>query len=111
MRALAISATLERLTYRSKFKIVNDILHTILESQALQRRKITTIAHSAGLAYWITVKYLRVLINRDLLRFTKGPEPYLRYEITEKGIRYLQLFVELETDLKPESDSSLSTCC
>ena len=90
------------ITYRSKFEIVNDILRTVLESPAIKRRHKTTIGHATGLAHWLTVKYLKVLVDQDLLCISQGNGPYGYYEITPKGLRYLQMFAEIEDDLKPD---------
>jgi predicted transcriptional regulator len=89
------------INYRSKFEIVNDILRTVLESPAIKRRHKTTIGHATGLAHWLTVKYLKVSVDQDLLHISHGNGAYEYYEITPKGIRYLQLFGELENDLRP----------
>ncbi|MGH9987377.1 MAG: winged helix-turn-helix domain-containing protein [Nitrososphaeraceae archaeon] len=88
-------------SYRSKFEIVNDILRAVLESPAIKRRHRTTIGHATGLAHWLTVKYLKILVDQDLLRISHGNGAYGYYEITPKGIRYLQLFTEIEDDLRP----------
>jgi predicted transcriptional regulator len=87
-------------TYRSKFEIVNNTLRTVLENPSIKRRHKTTIGHATGLAHWLTVKYLKVLIEQDLLRISNDAGPYRHYEITPKGIRYLQLFAEIEDDLR-----------
>jgi predicted transcriptional regulator len=76
--------------YRSKFKIINDILRTILENLAIKRRHKTT-----------AVKYLKVLIEQDLLRISHDAGPYRHYEITPKGVRFLKVFAEIEDDLRP----------
>jgi len=90
--------------YRSKFEIANDILRTVLESPAIKRRHKTTIGYATSLAHWLTVKYLKILVDQDLLRISHDAEPYPHYEITPKGIRYLQLFGEIEDDLRPVKD-------
>jgi predicted transcriptional regulator len=44
--------------------------------------------------------YVGPLIESELLKTTRsGPDLY--YEITDKGQRYLQVFAEIEDDLKP----------
>jgi predicted transcriptional regulator len=89
------------ITYRSKFEIVNDILRTVLESPAIKRRHRTTIGYATNLAHWLTVKYLKILVDQDLLRISHGNEAYGYYEITPKGIRFLEVFAEIEDDLRP----------
>ncbi|MGH9912479.1 MAG: hypothetical protein ACRD5E_02920 [Nitrososphaeraceae archaeon] len=51
----------------------------------------------------MTVKYLRSLADQDLLRISQDSGLYADYEITEKGLRYLQLFTEIEDDLRPQT--------
>ena len=93
------------ITYRSKFEIVNDILSAVLESPVIKRRHRTTIGHAIGLAHWLTVKYLKILVDQDLLRISHGNGAYGHYEITPKGIRYLQAFAEIEDDLSPVNNA------
>lgn len=87
--------------YRSKFEIANDILRTVLESPAIKRRHKTTIGYGTSLAHWLTVKYLKILLDQDLLRISHGNGAYGYYEITPKGIRFLEVFAEIEDDLRP----------
>ena len=86
------------ISYRSKFEIVNDILRKVLESPVINRRHKTTIEHATRLAHWLTVKYPKALIELDLFRISNEAGPYRHYEITPKGIRYLQVFGEIEDD-------------
>jgi len=51
----------------------------------------------------MTVKYLRGLIDQGLLRISYDVGRYVQYDITPKGIRYLQLFEEIEDDLRPQT--------
>jgi predicted transcriptional regulator len=90
-----------RQPYREKFGIVNDILRTVLESPTIERRHKSTIGRATAIAHWVTVKYLNVLIEQDLLRISHGNEPDRHYEMTPKGIRYLQVFAKIEDDLQP----------
>ena len=56
-----------------------------------------------NLTHLQTVTYLKGLIDQDLLRRMISDDlgPYSHYEITRRGKRYLQLFAEIEDDLKP----------
>ena len=47
------------------------------------------------------MRYLGGLTNEGLLRISKDGGPHQRYEITPKGLRYLQVFAEIEDDLRP----------
>jgi predicted transcriptional regulator len=59
----------------------------------------TRIGYDAYLTHPQTVKYLKELIDLGLLVLTEF-KPYSYYEITKKGRLCLQLFGELENDLR-----------
>jgi predicted transcriptional regulator len=90
------------ITYRSKYEIAYDILRIVNDNPIIKRRYKTGIGYAAGLTHWLTVKYLRGLIDQGLLRISHDAGPYRHYEITPKGIRYLQLFDEIEDGLRPK---------
>lgn len=88
--------------HRDRYDIVNDILQTVSNNPIIKRRHKTGIGYAAHLTHWQTVTYLKGLIDQDLLRrISDDLGPYSHYEITRKGERFLQLFDELEDDLKP----------
>ena len=63
----------------------------------------TRIGYTAGLTPIQTVEYLGQLIDLGLLVKTEFKPFYSYYEITEKGRRCLELFNELDDDLKTRS--------
>lgn len=87
---------------RDHHDMVKDILDVVYTTQPLfrSRRSQTSIGHEAKLTHPQTVKYLEGLVNIGLLILTEF-EPYRYYELTKKGRRCLQLFKELEDDLRP----------
>jgi predicted transcriptional regulator len=92
----------EQQRHRDRYDIVNDILQTVSNNPIIKRRHKTGIGYAANLTHWQTVTYLKGLIDQGLLRrISDDLGPYSHYEITRKGERYLQLFGELENDLRP----------
>ena len=89
--------------FRSRYEIANDILQVVNEDSTIMRRRRhkTGIGYAARLTHQFTVRYLRGLTNERLLRVSKEASIYQCYEITPKGLRYLQVFAEIEDDLKP----------
>lgn len=87
---------------RDHHDIVKDILEIVYTTQPLFRtwRSQTSIGHDAKLTHPQTVKYLEGLIDIGLLMLTDF-RPYPYYELTKKGRRCLQLFSEIEDDLRP----------
>jgi predicted transcriptional regulator len=92
------------ITYRSRYEIANDILRIVNENPIIKRRHKTGNGYAANLTHWLTVKYLRGLVDQGLLRISHDAGPYRHYEITFKGIRYLYMFAEIEDDLRPSYD-------
>lgn len=87
---------------RDKYDIVKDILEIVYDTEPLYRNQMnqTRIGYKANLTHPQTVKYLRKLVDLGLLVST-DIKPFSYYEITKKGRRCLQLFGELEDDLRP----------
>lgn len=89
-----------RQPHRDYYEIIKQIL------QIVYSRK-DGISKSFELAYrcqltWQQFKYYRdLLISHSLLLISSSAEPNQHYEITPKGDRYLQLFAEMEDDLRP----------
>jgi predicted transcriptional regulator len=87
---------------RDQHEIVKDILRIVNTTQPLflTRRNQTSIGHDAKLTHPQTVKYLKGLVDIGLLILTDF-RLYPYYEMTKKERRCLQLFNELEDDLRP----------
>jgi predicted transcriptional regulator len=89
---------------RDRYDIVKDILEIIYDTEPLYRNQMnqTRIGCEANLIHPQVVRSLKELVGLGLLtRIDFKPYPY--YEITTKGKRCLQLFGEIDDDLKPES--------
>ncbi len=89
---------------RSKHEIVNDILQTVLSRSqspsSYYKCRGLHISYQCNLSWNQLKDYLRPLIESELLKTTRsGPDLY--YEITDNGQRYLQVFAEIEDDLRP----------
>jgi predicted transcriptional regulator len=89
------------LLQRDRYDIIKDILEIVYDTEPLYRNQMnqTRIGYEAGLTHPQTIKYLRVLVDGGLLVLTEF-KPFPFYEITKKGRRCLQLFGEIEDDLK-----------
>jgi len=87
---------------RDKYDIVKDILEIVYDGKPLYRNQMnqTRIGYEAELTHPQTVIYLGLLVDQALLNLTDF-KPFPFYEITKKGRRCLQLFGELENDLRP----------
>jgi predicted transcriptional regulator len=87
---------------RDQHEIVKDILNIVYATPPLFRtwRSQTSIGHDAKLTHPQTVKYLKSLVGIGLLILTDS-RPYPYYELTKKGHRCLQLFSEIEDDIRP----------
>ena len=75
---------------RDRYDIVKDILEIVYDAKPLYRNQMnqTRIGHEAGLTYPQIVKYLRMLLDLELIVLTDF-KPYSYYEITKKGRRFL----------------------
>lgn len=60
----------------------------------------TRVGHEANLTHPQTVKYLRELVDLGLI-VLKDFKVFRYYEITSKGRHCLQLFGEIQDDLRP----------
>ncbi len=92
--------------HRSKDEIVNQILWIVLlknqSPSSLYMCKLMHIAYGARLTYEQALGYIKSLVESGFLlkKQTKfGPYPY--YEITEKGRRYLQIYSQIQDNLRP----------
>jgi predicted transcriptional regulator len=87
---------------RDHHDIIKDILKIVYATQPLFRtwRSQTSIGHDAKLTHPQTIKYLEGLVGIGLLILTDS-KPYPYYELTKKGYRCLELFSQIEDDLRP----------
>ena len=87
---------------RDQYDILKEVLEIVYDARPLYRNQMnqTRIGYEAGLTHPQTVKYLQILVKHGLLvMLDVKPFPY--YEITKKGRRCLQLFGEIDDDLRP----------
>jgi predicted transcriptional regulator len=98
-------------TYRDRYDIFREVLEIVNDndvndnSNGPQYRNYmnkTRLAYTAGLTHPQTKIYFKELIDLGLISaMTDFNKPYPYYEITERGRRCLELFNELENDLRP----------
>lgn len=93
--------------HRSRYEVINAILWVVLlrnqSPTSLYRCKLLHIEYDARLTYRQTLDYLPALVESGLLLKKKTTKlgPFQLYEITDFGRRYLQVFAEMEDDLRP----------
>lgn len=98
------------MVYRDRLDIVRNLLEGVnnndddYDIRPLDKNYIskTRLGFTASLTHAQTTTYLDELLDRRLIIETETdfkPHPY--YEITERGRRCLQLFDELEDELRP----------
>ena len=92
--------------HRSRDEIVNEILWIVLSRNqspsSLYMCKLMHIAYGARLTYEQTLGYTESLVESGfLLKKQSKSGLYRYYEITEKGRRYLQIYFEIQDDLRP----------
>lgn len=74
--------------YRSSTEIIDSMLRSIGSGTTKTR-----IMYSAYLSYAQLSEYLGLLQDRDLVRYDEGARLYL---ITEKGLKFLNAYEEIE---------------
>jgi predicted transcriptional regulator len=86
---------------RDQHDILKDILRIVCDVRPLYRNQMnqTRIGYEVGLTHPQTVKYLQILVNLRLLVMS-NVKPFPYYEITKKGRRCLQLFSDMDDDLR-----------
>ena len=73
-----------------KYRSRTDILASILDSvNNIDGTGITTVMYKSFLSHYQLKKYMAIMLKNDLIRFD---EERRLYRITDKGIRFLQLF-------------------
>lgn len=88
---------------RNWYDNIKKILLIVYNAKSLYRNQTnqTRIGYEANLTHSQTIKYLKYLVELELLLLTDF-KPYSYYEITKKGRQCLRLLCEIEDDLKPE---------
>jgi predicted transcriptional regulator len=73
-----------------KYRSRTDILASILDSvNNIDGAGITTVMYKSFLSHYQLKKYMAIMLKNDLIRFD---DERRLYRITDKGIRFLQLF-------------------
>lgn len=85
---------------RDYYEIIKQILRTVY-SRERGISKSFELAYRCELTVQQFIHYRDVLISRNLLLISSNTGPIQHYEITPKGERYLQVFIEIEDDLRP----------
>jgi predicted transcriptional regulator len=104
--AIGVNAKKRNKPHRSRYEIVGEILRVVLlrnqSPSSIYVCKPLHIEYGAGLTYKQTLFYTTALVESGFLLKKKATkaDPYHWYEITDKGRHYLQLFSELEDDLR-----------
>jgi predicted transcriptional regulator len=81
--------------YRSSTEIIDSILHSI-DARATK----THIMYRAYLSYSQLKEYLKLLQDRELIRYEDGSQMYL---LTERGLRFINVYEEIK-QLVPTAD-------
>ena len=96
--------------HRDRYDILRNILTIVDNTRPLYRNQMnkTRIGYTAGLTHARTVEYIKQLIDLELLVRMEFKPFFAYYEITERGRRCLQLFDEMEDDLRPATADKLN---
>jgi predicted transcriptional regulator len=89
-----------RQPHRDYYEIIKVILQNVYSRMGGGGCKPFELAYRCELTWNQFRDYRDLLISRRLL-IPSNSETNHRYEITPKGERYLQLFTEIEDDLRP----------
>jgi predicted transcriptional regulator len=81
--------------YRSSTEIIDSILHSV-ETGATK----THIMYRAYLSYSQLKDYLKLLQERDLIRYEEGSQ---LYHLSERGLRFINVYEEIK-ELVPTAD-------
>lgn len=85
--------------YRSRI----DIISQILEVANGRNTTKTKIMYSALLSYNQLKEHLTLLTEKDLLRYNKDTQTF---KTTEKGLRFLQLYNQIDDIIKATTTAS-----
>jgi predicted transcriptional regulator len=94
--------------HRGEYEIINEILNIVSYSNSIsgldrKRCKPIDIVYGCCLTWHQFKVYLNQLIRLNLLNSTQT-DGHQFYEITDKGLKYVQLFYELQAEMKPLAD-------
>jgi predicted transcriptional regulator len=82
--------------HREHYEIVNDILQFV----ASKYNCIAEVTSAAGLTYNQQKQYLTLLTASDLILISSESHNYKGYEISSVDRKYVQIFPEIENDLR-----------
>jgi len=80
-----------RFKNRNRMEIVADLL-TIAKARTLK----THLMYKANLSYLMVTEYLDLLRSSELIREVEAEGTTRKYETTEKGLKYLELYGALQ---------------
>jgi predicted transcriptional regulator len=90
-----------RQPHRDYYEIIKLILQTVY-TRADGVNSSSEIAYRCELTWNQFIRYRDLLLKQKLLlTVSSNTTPNQHYEITPEGERYLQLFAEIQDDLKP----------
>jgi predicted transcriptional regulator len=92
---------------QQSYRQSHDIIKQILQAVHSRTRKgyycrPLQVVYSCQIT-WSQFRHYRELLLRHKLLVSSDTKPFMHYKITDKGIHYMQLFDEIEDDLKPVS--------
>jgi predicted transcriptional regulator len=95
--------------YRNSHEIIKQMLQIVDSKGGGNGSKALEIAYTCGLT-WNQFKFYRdLLLKRELVYILSSNNNEVQhYKISDSGKRYLQLFAEIEDDLKPLVKSVIS---
>lgn len=87
---------------RSKMEMHLDILRILAQKGPL---KLTHIMYKANVNCSVLKEYLDFLINEDLIKEKTLKKERIVYELTEKGLKVIKYFRELQTMLPIDEEN------
>ena len=95
--------------HRNSHEIIKQMLQIVDSKGGGNGSKTLEIAYTCELTWNQFKSYRDLLLKQDLLHISSDDNnASQRYEISDSGKRYLQLFAEIEDDLKPLVSQSVS---
>jgi predicted transcriptional regulator len=86
--------------HRENYEIVNDILQFVASKYNCNRAEVT---FAASLTYGQQKRYMGFLTHKGLILISSESDYSKGYEISQLGRKYLQVFAEMEDDLRPQT--------
>ena len=77
---------------RGRFEIIGEILN--LAADGGNGAVTTSIVYQANLNFNIANRYLNMLLQEGLVRVVDGPT--MKYRITERGLKFLEMYEDLK---------------